>query len=126
MHYIFLKNMIQMVLENYVCPECSSKTNEQSLRIDGITKNGIDIHVHCHSCGAHSQLNAQVNNMANSLLENEHGRKFFEEFLQNGWTLGANMENPKKADHEQKIKDEDIVKVHNELKSAKTIEDLMK
>lgn len=66
--------------------------------------------------------------MASSMLENEHGKKYFEEFLKNGWTLGATLKwNTKKEaiSKNSSIKDEDILKVHNDLKHAKSIEDLM-
>ena len=128
MQYIFFKNILETILSNYVCPECQNKTNEQAMQVTGVSSNGIDIHIHCHVCGAHSQLNAQINPEARELLENEHGKKYFDAFLKDGGTLGATMHNKKTngtQKNENAIKDEDIIKIHNDLKNAKSIEDLM-
>lgn len=70
-----------------------------------------------------SHLNAQINATATQMLESEQGRKLFDEFLKKWGTFGATMEGKKS---ENGIKDEDIVKIHNDLKNAKSVEDLMK
>lgn len=126
MLYIFLKNILETVITNYVCPQCQNKTNEQSMNITGISSHGVDIHVQCHVCGTHSQLNAEINTLAAQMLENENGRKYFEEFLKQGGTIGSTMKNKQNGDvTSMGIKDEDIMKIHDELKGAKTIEDIM-
>lgn len=127
MQYIFLKNILETILSNYVCPECQNKTNEQALRVTGISSQGVDIHIHCHVCGAHSQLNAEVNMMAAQMLQSDEWKKQFEEFLSQWWAIGATLHNKQKdiITNENAIKDEDIVKIHNDLKNAKSIEDLM-
>ena len=128
MQYIFFKNILETILSNYLCPECQDKTNEQAMHITGVSSHGIDIHIHCHICSAHSQLNAQINPEARDMLQNEHGKKYFDEFLKEWGTLGATMHNKKTHElnkNENAIKDEDIVKIHNDLKNAKSIEDLM-
>ncbi len=127
MQYLFLKNILETVLSNYICPECQNKTNEQSLQITGVSSHGVDIHVHCHVCGAHSQLNAEVNMMAAQMLESDEWKKQFEEFLSQWWVIGATLHNKQKdtKTNENAIKDEDIIKIHNDLKNAKSIEDLM-
>ena len=82
------------------------------------------MHIHCHMCSSKSQLNAEINTMASQMLTSEHGRKFFDEFIKNGGTLDTTMLN--NADKNTKwIKAEDIAKVDEDLKNAKTIEDLM-
>lgn len=128
MQYIFLKNILETILSNYVCSECQNKTNEQSIQVTAVSSHGVDIHIHCHVCGAHAQLNAEINTMAAQMLENENGKKYFEDFLKAGGTIGATMKNkePEKPNkNENAIKDEDIIKIHNDLKNAKSIEDLM-
>lgn len=127
MQYIFLRNILETVLANYVCPQCQGKTNEQSLQVTGISSNGVDIHIQCHVCGHHAQLGAEINTLAAQMLENENGRKYFEEFLSHGGTIGATLQNKKnkKIENSNSIKDEDIQKVHDDLKNAKSIEDLM-
>lgn len=126
MLYIFLKNILETVLANYVCPQCQSKTTEQSMQITGISSHGVDIHVTCHVCGTHSQLNAEINSIAAQMLENENGRKYFEEFLKQWGVIGATMKNKKNGEVKTiGIKDEDIMKIHDELKNAKSVEDIM-
>lgn len=127
MQYIFFKNILETILSNYLCPHCQNKATEQSLNIMGVRDNSVNIHVHCHICGTHSELNAEVNAMAAQMLETDHGRKQFEEFLRSGWTIGATMKNANThiSANDHAIKDEDIMKIHNDLQNAKTIEDLM-
>lgn len=126
MNYIFLKNIIETILQNFTCPECHSKTNEQTLQITRITPQGIDIHIQCHICQSKSALHAEVNTMAHEMLQNEHGRKFFEDFIRQWGVLGADMSQNMIPAQQNWIKDEDIVKVHEDLKKARTIEDLMR
>jgi hypothetical protein len=70
-------------------------------------------------------LHAEVNTLASQLLQNEHGRKFFEDFIKQGWTIGAEVQNKKDQTQTSHIKDEDIVRVHNDIKNAKSVEDIM-
>ena len=126
MPYIFLKNILETVLVNYQCPQCQNKTNEQSMQIHGISHNAVAIHVHCHICSAVSELKAEISPMASQLLQNEDGRKYLEDFLKNGGTIGATMKGKdQEAQNPNAIKDEDIVRIYNDLKDAKSIEDLM-
>lgn len=81
MQYIFLKTIIDTIITNFQCPHCQNKTNEQSIQISGVSTSGLDIIIHCHVCKAHTQLNAEINTMAAQMLQNEHGRRYFEEFL---------------------------------------------
>ena len=125
MPYIFLKNIIESVINNYVCPDCGSKTSAEFLNITGMSSRGLDIHLTCSVCGIHSHLSAEVNTMASELLNGENGNKFFEEFIKNGGTLWAKMIN-KKDPNSKWINAEDIAKIDEDIKNAKSIEDLMK
>jgi hypothetical protein len=62
--------------------------------------------------------------MASELLTRENGGKFFEEFIKNGGHIGATMIN-KKNPTTKGINAEDIAKIDEDIKNAKTIEDLM-
>lgn len=127
MNYIFLKNIIETILQNFTCTECHSKTNEQTLQVTGITSQWIDIHIQCHICQSKSALHAEVNTMAHEMLQNEHGRKFFEDFIKQWGSLTADLKNrATSSESSTSIRDEDIVKVHKDLQKAKTIEDLMR
>lgn len=126
MHYIFLKNILETVLLNFTCPQCQSKTNEQSIQISWVSSHGVDIFIHCHVCGANSQLNAEINSIAAQMLQNENGKKYFEEFLKQGGTIAAAMNNSQNIENSSVgIKEEDISKIHDEIKKAKSIEDIM-
>ena len=99
MPYIFLKNIIESVIANFVCPDCNNKTSAEYLNISGMSSRGLDIHIVCSICSTHSHLAAEINTMASELLNGENGNKFFEEFIKNGGTLGANMINKKDTLH---------------------------
>lgn len=125
MLYIFLKNILESVINNYNCPDCGSKTNVEQLNITGVSSRCIDLHLVCSTCGIHSQISAEVNTMASELLSTEDGKKFFEEFIKNGGTIDAKMVN-KKNSNTKWINAADIAKIDEDIKNAKTIEDLMK
>lgn len=124
MPYIFLKNIIESVIANYICPDCGNKTSAEQLSITGMSSRGIDIHLVCSVCNIHSQLSAEVNTMASELLTGENGGKFFEEFIKNGWQIGATMIN-KNHPKTKWINAADLAKIDEDIKNAKTIEDLM-
>ncbi len=124
MPYIFLKNIIESVIANYICPDCGNKTSAEQLSITGMSSRWIDIHLVCSVCSVHAQLSAEVNTMASELLTRENGGKFFEEFIKNGGHIGATMIN-KKNPTTKGINAEDIAKIDEDIKNAKTIEDLM-
>jgi hypothetical protein len=129
MHYIFLKNILETVMTTFACPKCQSKPTEQSVQVTGISSHGVDIHIQCHVCSTHSQLNAEINTIASQMLQSENGKKFLEEFMKNGGTLWAKMENKNiilTTKNKVGIKDEDIQKLDEDIQNAKTIEDLMK
>ena len=125
MPYIFLKNILESIIANYVCPDCGWKTSAEQLNITGISSRWIDIHLTCSVCNTHSHLSAEVNTMASELLNTEHGNKFFEEFIKNGGTIGAKMVN-KNNTPTKGINAADIAKIDEDIKNAKSIEDLMK
>lgn len=125
MPYIFLKNILESIMANYVCPDCGGKTSAEQLNITGISSRGIDIHLTCSVCNTHSHLSAEVNTMASELLNTEHGNKFFEEFIKNGGTIWAKMVNKNNAPTKG-INAADIAKIDEDIKNAKSIEDLMK
>ncbi len=124
MPYIFLKNIIESIIANYICPDCGNKTSIEQLRITGMSSRWLDIHLVCSVCGIHSQLSAEVNTMASELLTSENGHKFFEEFIKNWGHLDATMIN-KKNTNTKWINADDLAKIDEDIKNAKTIEDLM-
>jgi len=71
MPYIFLKNILESVISNYVCPDCKNHTSAERINITGMSSRGIDLHIACGVCGLHSHLAAEVNTMASELLASE-------------------------------------------------------
>lgn len=124
MPYIFLKNILESVIANYVCPDCQSRTAAEQITITGMSSRGLDLHLICGLCGLHSHLAAEVNTMASELLASEWWQQFFSEFIKNGGTTGATMKN-KKNIHTTGINAADIEKIGEDIANAKTIEDLM-
>ncbi len=123
MLYIFIKNIIESILQNYQCPQCQNKTNEQSINISAISSHGMDVHIHCHICGIHSQINAEVNTLTSQILWSKNGKKIIEEFLSNGWIVENNTIS--QVQQSSWIKDEDIAKVKEDIGKAKSVEDFM-
>ena len=71
MPYIFLRNILESVIANYICPDCGSRTAAEQITITGMSSRGLDLHLVCVLCGTHSHLAAEVNTMASELLAGE-------------------------------------------------------
>ena len=124
MPYIFLLNIIDSIIGNYRCPDCNSATNPEALVINGMSSRGLDIHLVCPVCSVHSQLSAEVGSIAADIFANAWWAKFFEEFIKNGWVPDSTMVN-KKSSWIQAIGVADIAQIDEDIKNAKTMEDLM-
>jgi hypothetical protein len=126
MHYIFLKNIVETIITNFVCPECGVPTNEQSVQVLAIKEQAIGLHLICPGCHAHAELHAEVSSLANQLLTNEHGKKFFEEFIKQGGTFGSSMPSSEpNPNNVPRINDADIVKIHQNLQHAQSVADFI-
>ncbi len=125
MPYIFLRNIVESVLANYTCPDCSSHTSAEHIIITGMSSRWLDLQINCGICGTHSHLAAEVNTMASELLASEQGKQFFSEFIKNGGTLGATIANKVNPDTTG-INAADIAKIGEDIENARSIEDLMK
>lgn len=121
MLYIFLKNIIEVVSSNYLCPDCGNKTKQDELSITGISSRGVDIHLICWTCNIHSHLSAEINPMTSQLLTGENGQKLFEEFIKKWGNINTSIINNKNT----WINAADIAKIGEDIQNAKTIEDLM-
>jgi predicted RNA-binding Zn-ribbon protein involved in translation (DUF1610 family) len=124
MPYIFLNNILESVVANYICPDCGNKTSAEQITITGMSSRGLDLHLVCGLCGLHSHLAAEVNTMASELLASQGGQQFFSEFIRNGGTTGATMHNQKNP-NAKGINAADIAQIGEDIANAKTIEDLM-
>ena len=126
MQYIFLRGIIDSTLSNFVCPQCQNKPDEQSLFLTGMTSQGVDINIHCPTCHANTLLHAEINTMANDLINSEQWKDFIKEFLEKWWSIWAQViptnHVSKNADS---IKDEDITQLYKNLKEARSIEDIL-
>ena len=124
MPYIFLRNILESVIANYICPDCGSRTAAEQITITGMSSRGLDLHLVCVLCGTHSHLAAEVNTMASELLAGEWGQQFFSEFIKNGGTIGSAMKNEKNP-NAKGINAADIAQIDQDIQNAKTMEDLM-
>jgi hypothetical protein len=89
-----------------------------------MSSRGLDIHLVCPVCSVHSQLSAEVGSIAADIFANAWWAKFFEEFIKNGWALSATMIN-KNNSWSKTIGAADIAQIGEDIKNAKTMEDLM-
>lgn len=124
MPYIFLRNIIESVIANYICPDCGSRTAAEQITITGMSSRGLDLHLVCVLCGTHSHLAAEVNTMASELLTSEWGQQFFSEFIKNGGSIWSTMKNQKNP-NPKGINAADIAQIDQDIQNAKTMEDLM-
>ncbi len=124
MPYIFLRNIIESVIANYVCPDCSSGTAAEQITITGMSSRGLDLHLVCVLCGTHSHLAAEVNTMASELLTSEWGQQFFSEFIKNGGSIWSTLKNQKNPNAKW-INAADIAQIDQDIQNAKTMEDFI-
>ncbi len=124
MPYIFLRNIIESVIANYICPDCGSRTAAEQITVTGMSSRGLDLHLVCVLCGTHSHLAAEVNTMASELLTSEWGQQFFSEFIKNGGSIWSTMKNQKNP-NPKGINAADIAQIDQDIQNAKTMEDLM-
>lgn len=123
MHYIFLKNIVDTTLENFLCQNCSKKINTESIMITNVWENGVHMSIVCPHCQAHAELKAEIHQMAQEMLQSEHGKAFFSEFMKKWGTIGAEFHQPKQQNG---IKNDDIEKIEKDIQWANSIEDLLK
>lgn len=64
MNYLFLKNIIGSILENFHCPECGLTPPENSLEIKAITDKGVDISFLCPKCQSKALMKAELGKTA--------------------------------------------------------------
>ena len=114
MLYIFLKNIIETTISQYVCQSCQGKVDESSVSVVGIGEHMIDLEVHCPHCQTHTHIHAEVANIANEMLRTDEGKALLKKVMKNG-----NL-------NENAIKDEDIMTLRNELSSVQSVKDLLK
>lgn len=125
MQYTFLRGVIESTLSNFVCPHCQSKADEQWIFLTWMTSQWVDINIHCASCHTNTLLHAEVNMIANEMMNSEHGKNFIKEFLQKWWNMNIEWQQNLLLKNENSIKDEDIINMYKNLKNAHSIEDIL-
>lgn len=114
MNYLFLKNVVDMAVEHFNCPQCTSRVSAGHVSILTVDPKGVMASIHCPQCHHEASLRAEMNVVA---AEQVHS------------TLQALRDSAQVLSLEQginSIQDEDIVSLRKTLKKVSTIDDLLK
>lgn len=125
MHYIFLRNIIETTLENFVCQQCGKKITEDVIRVTSIAETGLGMTIVCPHCQTQAEIKAEIHQVANEMLKSEHGRAFFQDFLKKWGTFGVENTLSQKPVSSW-IQPEDIAQAEQDILGASSIEDLLK
>lgn len=111
MNYLIIKNIIETTLAHFICKDCGEKASEQDVQILGTAGNSLNMEIICPKCRATGVIKAEMNVVSNiqDPAVRENMKKMVEEL--------------KKS---QSIKDEDILRVREDLKQAVSVQDLFK
>ena len=105
MLYILLKNIIETTIQNYRCEVCSGSLQEISISIKKLSEQSIDLECICPACQTASHVHIQIGDMKNA--------------MGNAGLISKNS-------NKNSIKDEDIVKISEDLLRIHSIEDLLR
>lgn len=112
MNYFIIKNIVETTLMHFACKECGSQANEQSVHILGTAGNGLNMEIICPGCQTSGIIKAEMNIMGLATPP----AQFIEQI--------------KKTVAEQRkweaIKDADIMKLREDLKTDMSVSDLFK
>lgn len=60
MNYQMFKSIIDSLVKNFKCPECSSWASESNIDIVGIAGTTVNLSVKCSTCGKHTPIKAEM------------------------------------------------------------------
>jgi DNA-directed RNA polymerase subunit RPC12/RpoP len=60
MNYWALKWLVETVVKNYNCPECSATVTDENIDVIWAAGNTINIDIECSECGKHSMVKSEV------------------------------------------------------------------
>jgi hypothetical protein len=127
MNFWMLKNMVDNLVSQYSCPFCSGKEiSEQHIDIVGAAGNTVNIDMHCPACEKHFMVKTEVIQMELWNMDSAKLEQIQQSLMALKGKLGGNIDiepsvgSPKAAKQSQKetqkIKEENILWLHKELK----------
>lgn len=124
MNYWALKWLVETVLKNYKCPECTSDVNESNIDVIWAAWNTINIDVECSNCWKHSMIKSEI--IAFDLSKMDLNNEFVKQLKLNienikinlSWNSTTKQKNiiMNENENKQEINDEHIVSLNNDLK----------
>lgn len=64
MNYLFLRNVLDMAIKHYQCPQCGGKIEASNLSVIGIDAGGVAARIVCPHCQHDSAMRAEMNVVA--------------------------------------------------------------
>lgn len=112
MNYFIIKNIVETTLVHFACKECGAQATEQNIHILGTAGNSLNMEIICPQCQTSGVIKAEMN------------------IVGLGTPPAQFVEQIKKVVTEQRkseaIKDADILKLREDLKTDVSVSDLFK
>ncbi|MCT4616935.1 MAG: hypothetical protein N4A38_01865 [Candidatus Gracilibacteria bacterium] len=124
MNYKLLKALLDNILQNFECQNCTSKTNEENIEIIGIAGKNVTLNIKCKACGKNSIIKAEANEVKLNAADKEKLELIkaqLEKKLGRQATINIVEENG------PSIEEKEIIELNEKLQQEETsIEDLLK
>lgn len=119
MNYEMMKNLIDSLINNFSCPDCSSKVTWKNAEIMWAAGSAVNMDLVCPKCGKHTMVRAEL-----SSLWQINWMDKLKEQLEQQLNVKLNKASAKKA---KTINDKNIVDLNNVLKQENiNVDDLLK
>lgn len=116
MNYLILKNIIENVVKNFLCPACHVHIAEQDLEVVWAAWNTVNVSVKCPSCNKNAMIKTEVAQIDFQNIENGQ----LPQALKNAFQHQKILETKRKT----LIQDEHIVELNKHLKDINEASDL--
>jgi len=127
-NYLFLKNILDSLFGNFVCPHCQAKPREQAVFIDAVSATTIDVRIHCSECSNVSTLKAELTQMTGDFLNSAEGKTFIDGFMRNQKNAEIRFQPQHPHANTKKIEglsEADIQAIEKNIQPHSTIQDLI-
>ncbi len=117
-----MKNLIESLIQNFTCPDCSQKVNDTNAEVVWAAWNAVNLDLICPNCGKHTMVRAEMQNISLQSLPGfdkvrETVSKELKTRLTKAWI----------KDSKNKLNDKVIVDVNNLLKQENiNVDDFLK
>jgi hypothetical protein len=124
MNYKLLKALLDNILQNFECQNCTSKTNEENIEIIWIAWKNVTLNIKCKACWKNSIIKAEANEVKLNAADKEKLELIkaqLEKKLGRQATINIVEENG------PSIEEKEIIELNEKLQQEETsIEDLLK